>query len=286
MVIAAVVTLPFGLVDGAGDLLDGELLAIAFGVAILSSAIPYSFELEALRRLPQSTFGVLMSLEPAVAATAGSSCWARTSRRARSWRSAWCWRQARARSARRAELDAQEADPLVRGLRALRCPPGAPRARRSRAPAGAGSADRTGLSGAVAHRERGAAGVADEALMGAGIAESGGWAPRGRRPALGRVLLVAHAPIIAPNLPAGANTSLRIVRVDGFTLATLRLPSPLPAGGPGFAPLRLARDGRDGPDPAPDRQGGRRDLEATPSTRTRSGRSRSRSSAPACFAWG
>ena len=40
-------------------------------MAILSSAIPYSFELEALRRLPQSTFGVLMSLEPAVAATAG-----------------------------------------------------------------------------------------------------------------------------------------------------------------------------------------------------------------------
>ncbi len=71
MVIATVVTLPFGLVDGAGDLLDGELLLIAFGVAILSSAIPYSFEMEALRRLPASTFGVLMSLEPAVAATAG-----------------------------------------------------------------------------------------------------------------------------------------------------------------------------------------------------------------------
>ncbi|WP_289465371.1 EamA family transporter, partial [Klebsiella pneumoniae] len=46
-------------------------LAIAFGVAILSSAIPYSLELEALRRLPESTFGVLMSLEPAVAAAAG-----------------------------------------------------------------------------------------------------------------------------------------------------------------------------------------------------------------------
>ncbi len=71
MAIAAAVTLPFGLADGAGDLIDGELLAIAFGVAILSSAIPYSFELEALRRLPQSTFGVLMSMEPAVAATAG-----------------------------------------------------------------------------------------------------------------------------------------------------------------------------------------------------------------------
>ena len=71
MVIAAFVTLPFGVVDGGDDLFDGELLAIALGVAILSSAIPYSFELEALRRLPQSTFGVLMSLEPAVAATAG-----------------------------------------------------------------------------------------------------------------------------------------------------------------------------------------------------------------------
>jgi len=71
MAIAAAVTLPFGLADGAGNLIDGKLLAIAFGVAILSSAIPYSFELEALRRLPQSTFGVLMSMEPAVAATAG-----------------------------------------------------------------------------------------------------------------------------------------------------------------------------------------------------------------------
>jgi inner membrane transporter RhtA len=71
MTIAAVVTVPFGLADGGGDLLDGELLLIALGVAILSSAIPYSLELEALRRLPQSTFGVLMSMEPAVAATAG-----------------------------------------------------------------------------------------------------------------------------------------------------------------------------------------------------------------------
>ena len=58
MVIAAIVTVPFGVVDGAGDLLDGELLAIAFGVAMLSSAIPYSVEMEALRRIPESTFGV------------------------------------------------------------------------------------------------------------------------------------------------------------------------------------------------------------------------------------
>ena len=40
-------------------------------MAVLSSALPYSVELEALRRLPASTFGVLMSLEPAVAATVG-----------------------------------------------------------------------------------------------------------------------------------------------------------------------------------------------------------------------
>jgi inner membrane transporter RhtA len=40
-------------------------------VAILSSAIPYTFEMEALRRLPASVFGVMMSLEPAVAALAG-----------------------------------------------------------------------------------------------------------------------------------------------------------------------------------------------------------------------
>ncbi len=71
MVIAALVTMPFGLADGGADLIDAELLAIAFGVAILSSAIPYSFEMEALRRLPESVFGVLMSLEPAVAASAG-----------------------------------------------------------------------------------------------------------------------------------------------------------------------------------------------------------------------
>ena len=71
MVIAALITMPFGLIDGGSGLLDSELLAIGFGVAILSSVIPYSFELEALRRLPEGVFGVLMSLEPAVAATAG-----------------------------------------------------------------------------------------------------------------------------------------------------------------------------------------------------------------------
>jgi inner membrane transporter RhtA len=71
MVIGAVLVLPPGIAEGGGDLLDPGLLAAGFGVAMLSSAIPYSLELEALRRLPSGIFGVLMSLEPAAAATVG-----------------------------------------------------------------------------------------------------------------------------------------------------------------------------------------------------------------------
>ena len=71
MVVAVVLVLPAGIAAGGSDLLAPEALAIGFAVAILSSAIPYSLELEALRRLPRRTFGVLMSLEPAIAATIG-----------------------------------------------------------------------------------------------------------------------------------------------------------------------------------------------------------------------
>jgi inner membrane transporter RhtA len=71
MVVASVLVLPFGIADGGSDLLRPEILIAALGVAILSSLIPYSLELEALRRLPPHVFGVLMSLEPAVAAIAG-----------------------------------------------------------------------------------------------------------------------------------------------------------------------------------------------------------------------
>jgi inner membrane transporter RhtA len=71
MTIAALAVVPVGLADGGDALLDWELLAIGAAVAVLSSALPYSVELEALRRLPEGTFGVLMSLEPAVAATVG-----------------------------------------------------------------------------------------------------------------------------------------------------------------------------------------------------------------------
>jgi inner membrane transporter RhtA len=71
MTVAAVLLLPVGIADGGGSLLQPGLLALGVGVAMLSSAIPYSLELEALRRLPARVFGVLMSLEPAVATLAG-----------------------------------------------------------------------------------------------------------------------------------------------------------------------------------------------------------------------
>lgn len=71
MVVAALVPLVPGVIGGGSDLLHPEFLLIALGVGILSSVIPYSLEFEALRRMPTNVFGVLMSLEPGVAALAG-----------------------------------------------------------------------------------------------------------------------------------------------------------------------------------------------------------------------
>lgn len=71
MVWAAAIPLVPGIAQAGADLLDPGLLAAGFGVALLSSVIPYSLETEALRRMPASVFGILMSLEPAVAALAG-----------------------------------------------------------------------------------------------------------------------------------------------------------------------------------------------------------------------
>lgn len=71
MGISALLLIPSGVAQGGSHLLGLGLLATGVAVALLSSAIPYSLELEALRRLPERTFGVLMSLEPAVAALVG-----------------------------------------------------------------------------------------------------------------------------------------------------------------------------------------------------------------------
>jgi inner membrane transporter RhtA len=69
--VGTVVLVPVGIAGGGAALLDPKLLLVGFAVAMLSSAIPYSLELEALRKLSARVFGVLMSLEPAVAASIG-----------------------------------------------------------------------------------------------------------------------------------------------------------------------------------------------------------------------
>jgi len=71
MVVAALVVAPVGIIDSGLGLLRPWVLVVGLGVALLSSVIPYSLELEALRRMPPKVFGVLMSLEPAVAAIVG-----------------------------------------------------------------------------------------------------------------------------------------------------------------------------------------------------------------------
>ncbi|MFF9161611.1 DMT family transporter [Streptomyces longwoodensis] len=71
MAVGAVVFLPLGLAESGTKLLDPVTLGLGAAVAMLSSVMPYTLELLALRRLPASTFAILMSLEPALAATAG-----------------------------------------------------------------------------------------------------------------------------------------------------------------------------------------------------------------------
>ena len=65
------VVLPIGMWRAGDALYSGESLVKGFGVALLSSVLPYSLELLALRRLAAHVFGILMSLEPAAAALAG-----------------------------------------------------------------------------------------------------------------------------------------------------------------------------------------------------------------------
>jgi inner membrane transporter RhtA len=71
MLIASFVALPAAIATGGCARLTLPLFVAAIGVALLSSAIPYTLEMIALKRLPARTFGILMSLEPAVAALLG-----------------------------------------------------------------------------------------------------------------------------------------------------------------------------------------------------------------------
>jgi inner membrane transporter RhtA len=71
MVVGAAALVPVGVAEGGGELLVPWILAAGLAVAVLSSALPYALEMEALRRMPTGVFGVLMSLEPGMAALAG-----------------------------------------------------------------------------------------------------------------------------------------------------------------------------------------------------------------------
>ncbi|MFI9584518.1 EamA family transporter [Streptomyces sp. NPDC052236] len=71
MGVGAVLSLPLGIAEAGSKLLVPSTIGLGLAVALMSSVLPYTLELLALRRLPTSTFAVLMSLEPAIAAAAG-----------------------------------------------------------------------------------------------------------------------------------------------------------------------------------------------------------------------
>lgn len=69
--IGALIFCPIGIMQAHSGLFSLEILPIGLGIALLSSALPYSLEMMALTRLPAKTFGTLMSMEPAMAAFSG-----------------------------------------------------------------------------------------------------------------------------------------------------------------------------------------------------------------------
>jgi inner membrane transporter RhtA len=71
MALGAVLMAPWGIYTAGHHLRDAQLVGAAVGVGLLSSALPWSLEIEALRRLPPHVFSVVLSLEPAVAALTG-----------------------------------------------------------------------------------------------------------------------------------------------------------------------------------------------------------------------
>ena len=71
-VIAAALTLPYGLSTAGAALFEPKVLLLGTLVALLASAVPYTLEIRALKTLQPSTFGVVLALEPAAAALAGA----------------------------------------------------------------------------------------------------------------------------------------------------------------------------------------------------------------------
>ena len=71
MSVAACTVVPFGVWHAGSALLDPHILLFGLGIAAISSALPISLEMVALKRLPRETFGIMTSMEPAVAAILG-----------------------------------------------------------------------------------------------------------------------------------------------------------------------------------------------------------------------
>lgn len=71
VMIAALFVAPIGIFHAGAALLTPSLIPVAIGVAVLSTALPYTLEMIALTRLPARTFGTLMSIEPAIGALSG-----------------------------------------------------------------------------------------------------------------------------------------------------------------------------------------------------------------------
>lgn len=71
LTVAALTVVPFGIWHAGSALLNPHILLFGLGVAAISSAIPISLEMMALKRLPQQAFGIMTSMEPAVAALLG-----------------------------------------------------------------------------------------------------------------------------------------------------------------------------------------------------------------------
>jgi inner membrane transporter RhtA len=72
MLLGALLITPWGIASAGSALRDPQIVGAAAGVGLLSSALPWSLELEALRRLPTNVFGVVLALEPVIAALMGS----------------------------------------------------------------------------------------------------------------------------------------------------------------------------------------------------------------------
>ncbi|MCF6436638.1 DMT family transporter [Pseudoalteromonas sp. MMG022] len=71
MTVAAIAVVPLGVASQGAALLNWELIPLGIMIGLLSSALPYSLEMVALRNMPAQGFSIMMSLEPAIAALAG-----------------------------------------------------------------------------------------------------------------------------------------------------------------------------------------------------------------------